>query len=183
MAYYPPPRAPQSPLAAFLRSWFNPARWTPADRLIAVAGIVLAVAVFLPWFKAEIVIRGANGEQGAADLLDPPGTVTGLAAHEYLLVALAVALLEVAVILARNFPGSALRRLPFHRYFLVVASGVDFVVVIAAAVLRPPAWYGELSMPPNFALSITWTYGAFAAAAAAVLSLGIAVAALRTDGF
>jgi hypothetical protein len=107
----------------------------------------------------------------------------GVAAHWYLLVPLTVALLQSAVITARYFPGRRALRLPFHRYFLAVASAADFLVVIAGALLKPRAWYGRLQMPPNFHVSIDWTYGALIAGGAAVLSAGIAVAALRSDGF
>jgi hypothetical protein len=37
-------------------------------------------------------------------------------------------------------------------------------------------------MPENFQVTIDWTYGALAAVGAALISLGIAVAALRSDG-
>jgi hypothetical protein len=169
----------RSRFAAFMRAWFSPARWTTADMFVALAGLVLAVAVFLPWFKATVRIGGSDV---TGTLIDPPGTLSGFAAHGYLVVPLAVALLETAVIMARHFPGSWAPRLPFHKYFLVIASGVVFLVVIAGALLRPAAWYGQLQMPPNFHISIGWTYGALVAAGAALISLAIAVAALRSDG-
>jgi hypothetical protein len=176
---YPPPGALRSRFAVFMRAWFSPARWTAVDGFVALAGLVLVVAVFLPWFKATVRIRG-SATTGV--LMDPPGTLTGLAAHWYLLVPLAVALLESAVIIARHFPSRRAPRLPFHGYFLVIASGVNFLVVIVGALLRPPAWYGSLQMPDNFYITIDWTYGALVAVGAALLSLGIAVAALRSDG-
>jgi hypothetical protein len=128
-----------------------------------------------------VTIRGTDGDVSGV-LIDPPGTLGGLAAHWYLLVPLTVALLEAAVIVAGKFPGRRAPLLPFHRHFLVVASGVDFITVITAALLKPPAWFGPLQMPPNFHVSIDWTYRALVAAGAAVLSLAIAVAALRSDG-
>jgi hypothetical protein len=130
MAYYSSSGAPRSRFADFMRTWFSLARWTAADGFITLAGVVLAVAVFLPWFKATVRIRGTDV---TGFLMDPPGTLGGLAAHWYLLVPLAVAMLESSVIVARHFPSRRAPRLPFHRYFLVVASGVDFVAVIAAA--------------------------------------------------
>ena len=48
--------------------------------------------------------------------------------------------------------------------------------------MKPTAWYGTLQMPPNFHVSVDWTYGTLIAAGAALLALGIAVAALRLDG-
>ena len=179
MAYYSSSGAPRSRFADFMRTWFSPARWTAADGFVALAGVVLAVAVFLPWFKATVRIRGTDV---TGFMMDPPGTLGGLAAHWYLLMPLAVALLQSSVIVARHFPSRRAPRLPFHRYFVVATSGVDFVAVIAAALLRPSAWYGSLQMPDNFYITIDWTYGALVAAGAAVLSLGIAVAALRPDG-
>jgi hypothetical protein len=170
---------PRSRFAALLRAWFNPARWPTADKIVALAGPVLAVAVFLPWFKATI--RFTTSET-TGYLMDPPGTVTGYTAHGYLLLPLAVALVESAVIAARYFPSRRAPRLPFHRYFLVVASAAVFLVVAAAAVLRPPAWYGTLQMPSVMYITIDWTYGAMVAVAAALIALGVAVAALRPDG-
>ena len=131
--------------AAFMRAWFNPARWTTADKFVALAGPVLAVAVFLPWFKATIRIGGSDV---TGTLHDPPGTLSGLASHGYLVAALAVALLETAVIIGGHFPGRWALRLPFQKYFLVIASGEVFLVVFAGALLRPAAWYGQLQMPP-----------------------------------
>jgi hypothetical protein len=167
-----------------MRTWFSPARWTAADGLVAVAGVVLAVAVFMPWFKATVTITGsATTGPVTGMLIDPPGTMGGLAAHGYLLVALAVALLVSAVIVALHFPGRRMPQGAVYRYFLVAASAVCFVVVIVGALLRPAAWYGPLNMPPSFSVSIDWTYGALIAGAAALLSVGIAAAMLRTDGF
>ena len=174
--------AARSRFADIMRTWFNFARWTAADGFIALTGVVLAVAVFLPWFKAQVTIQSADGTVTGI-LLDPPGYMGGLTAHRYLLVPLAVGLLQSAVIAARYFPNRKAPRLPFHPYFLVAASAVDFLVVVAGALLKPPAWYGKLNMPPNFHVSIDWTYGTLVAGGAAVLALGIAVAALRSDGF
>lgn len=174
--------AARSRFAGFMRTWFNFARWTAADGFIALTGVVLAVAVFLPWFKAQVTIQGTDGTTTGI-LLDPPGEMAGLAAHGYLLVPLAVGLLQSGVIAARYFPGRGAPRLSFHRYFLVAASAVDFLVIIAGALLKPPAWYGTLVMPPNFHVSIHWDYGSLIAAAAAALALAIAAAALRSDGF
>jgi hypothetical protein len=169
----------RSRLAALMRAWFSPARWTTADMFVALAGLVLAVAVFLPWFKATVSFSGSDI---TGTLMDPPGTLSGFSAHRYLIAVLAVALLETVVIVARHYPGRWVPRLPFHRYFLVIASGVVFVLVVAGALLRPAAWYGQLQMPDNFHVTTDWTYGALVAVGAAVISLGIAVAALRSDG-
>ena len=174
--------AARSRFADIMRNWFNFARWTAADGFIALSGVVLAVAVFLPWFKAQVTIQGSDGATTGI-LLDPPGYMAGLTAHGYLLVPLAVGLLQSAVIAAKYIPIRNAPRLPFHRYFLAVASAVDFAVIIAGALLKPTAWYGKLNMPPNFHVSIDWGYGALIAGGAAVLALGIAAAGLRPDGF
>jgi hypothetical protein len=179
MAY--PSSAPRSRFAGFMRTWFNFARWTAADGFIALSGVVLAVAVFLPWFKAQVTIQGADGTI-TGTLFDPPGCMAALTAHGYLLVPLAVGLLQSAMIAARYLPSRRAPRMPFHRYILVAACAVDFLVVIAGALLKPTAWYGTLQMPPNFHVSVDWTYGTLIAAGAALLALGIAVTGLRPDG-
>jgi hypothetical protein len=169
----------RSRFAAFTRAWFNPVRWPTADRFVALAGPVLLVAVFLPWFKATL--RFTTSET-TGDLMDPPGSVSGVAAHEYLLVPVAVALLASAVILARHFPSRRAPRLPFHKYFLVGTSGLVFILVIVGAVVKPAAWFGQLQLEPVMYITIDWTYGAFVAVSAALISLGIAVSTLRSDG-
>jgi hypothetical protein len=168
----------RSRFAAFMRAWFSPARWTTAEQFVALAGLVVAIAVFLPWFKATVRLRGSDV---TGVLMDPPGALSGFAAHGYLVALLAVALLETAVIVARHFPGRRAPRLPFHRYFLVITSGVVFLLVVAGALLKPAAWYGQLQMPDNFYITIDWTYGALVAVGTALISLGITVAALRSD--
>lgn len=179
---YPSSAAARSRFAGFMRIWFNFARWTAADGFIALSGVVLAAAVFLPWFKAQVTIQGPDGTI-TGTLFDPPGYMAGLTAHGYLIVPLTVSLLQSAVIVARYFPGRSAPRLPFHRYFLLAASAVDFFAIIAGALLKPAAWYGTLNMPPNFHVSIDWAYGALIAGGAALLALGIAAAGLRPDGF
>ena len=49
--------------------------------IIALAAVVLAVSLFVPWFKATVRIRG-SGVSGF--LIDPPVTVSGMAVHGYL---------------------------------------------------------------------------------------------------
>jgi hypothetical protein len=176
---YSSPGDLRSRFGVFMRAWFNPARWPTADRFVALAGPVLLVAVFLPWFKATV--RFTTSET-TGQLMDPPGSVSGLAAHQYLLVPVAVGLLASAVILARHFPSRRAPQLPFHRYFLVGASGLVFILVVIGAIVKPPAWFGQLQMEPVMYITIDWTYGSLVAVSAALISLGIAVSALRSDG-
>src|SRR5215813_7605814 len=97
-----PQRDRRARLRFLAATWFSPSRWSPSDMLIAVAALVLAVSVFVPWFKAVLRIRGSDV---TGFLINPPGNRTGIAAHEFLWLVFGLAMLQVVVLAACYVPG------------------------------------------------------------------------------
>ena len=60
----------------------------------ALCALALAVALFVPWFKATVRIRGSSI---TGFVMDPPPPRSGLTGHHFLWAVLALALLELAV--------------------------------------------------------------------------------------
>jgi len=174
-----PPRGRRAGAGAFAQTWFSPSRWSPYDAIIALAAVVLAVSVFLPWYKATLTISGADGTY-TGTLFDP-GPVNGIAVHPYLWAPFALALLQFAVLAARYLPGPRALRLPGYPVLMVIASGLSAVVVLAALVMKPAVWFGNLAIGDGFSLQIRWDYGALMAVGAAVISLAVAIAAIRDE--
>ncbi len=75
-------------------TWFSPQRWSHYDIMIALCALALAVALFVPWFKATVRIRGSSI---TGFVMDPPPPRSGLTGHHFLWAVLALALLELAV--------------------------------------------------------------------------------------
>ncbi len=144
--------------------------------IIAMAAVVLAVSLFVPWFKATVRIRG-SGVSGF--LIDPPGTVSGMAVHGYLWAVFALALLQLVVLAARYAPHRAAATLPGYRQLLVVTSGLSGLAVLVAFVAKPGTWYGGNELGEGFYIVVGWSYGGVVALAAAIVSLGTAIAAIR----
>jgi hypothetical protein len=163
-------------LGSAIATWFDPDRWAKTDLTIAAASVVLAVSLFLPWFKATVEL---NGGSTTGFLIQPPGAVSGISVHQYLWAVFALALLQFAVLAARYFPARRPLRLPGHGQFLLVASGVSCITVVIGSIMKPSAWFGNLQLGDGFSIVIGWNYGALVALGAAVISLGIAVAAIR----
>jgi hypothetical protein len=144
--------------------------------LIAAAGLVLTVTVFVPWFKATVRFKTSSAY---GYLIDPPGTVSGIAAHGWLWAVFALGLLQFVVLAARYAPARRALRLPGYRQLLVLTSGLSYIGVLLAFALRPGPWYGPIDLPDNFYIAIDPSYGAIVAVGAAIVSLGIAIAAIR----
>ncbi len=144
--------------------------------LIAVAALVLAVSVFVPWFKATVKFRYSSAY---GFLIDPPGSVSGIAAHGWLWAVFALGLLQFVVLAARYAPARRALRLPGYRQLLVVTSGLSCIAVLVAFAMKPAPWYGSNDLGGGLYLVVQPTYGAIAAIACALVSLGIAIAAIR----
>lgn len=159
-----------------LATWFRPERWSAGDMLIAVAALILAISVFVPWFKASIMI---NGRPVNAYLIDPPGTVSGITVHRFLWAVFGMALLQFVVLAARYAPVRRVVRLPGYRQFLIVLSALSLVGVLVAFAMKPGPWYGSTDLGGGFTAVVGWSWGAIVAVSAALVSLGLAIAAIR----
>jgi len=170
------PRERRARIVSAAAAWFNPERWSPYDLIIAVGSLVLVVSSLMPWYRAMVRSRFApvNGY-----LIQPRGTLSGIAAHSYLWVVFALALLEFVVLAARYAPGRHSFTLPGYRWMLTITSGFIFIAVLSAFVAKPSPWYGRIEMGGALYVVVGWTYGAVVALGAAVVSLGVATSALR----
>jgi hypothetical protein len=159
---------------------------TVCDLLIAAAAVVTATAPLLPWCTATL-----RPDPGASlvGLMAPRGTAIGLYAHPSLMAAMMLAVLQLAVLAARYFPGGRLR-VPEYGYPLALGSAFICLIVAADVVLIPGHWadilgVGTGSVPHPWegtpvpldgaTLVMSWRYGAAVAMAAALASLGSAL--------
>ena len=69
--------------------------------------------------------------------------------------------------------------LPGYRQLLVVTSGLSGLAVLVAFVAKPGTWYGGNELGEGFYIVVGWSYGGVVALAAAIVSLGTAIAAIR----
>jgi hypothetical protein len=166
-------RARASRIAAV---WFSPQRWSSYDVLIALASLVLAVSPFLPWYSATVHLRNSSL---SGVLIDPAGTLRGIAVHPYLWAIFGLGLLNLVVLAAHNAPDGRALKLPGLRPFLIATSVLGLAVALVAFVMKPGTWPGNLNFGGVFTLVIGWSYGAIAAVSAALLSAGVGVAATR----
>lgn len=158
-------------------TWFSPERWSTYDLLVAVISLVVAISVFVPWFRADVRIR-TSAVRGF--LIQPPGTLTGIASHQFLWAAFGLALVQFAVLALRYVPDRPGLTLPAYRQVLIALSALMAIIALAAFVMKPAPWFDLGNpIPPPFYLVITWAYGALAALGGAIISLAIVIAALR----
>ena len=175
-----PARDRRARALAFVETWFSPDRWSPYDGIVALAAVALAVSVFLPWFKAAVRLSGPSGTIDGT-LIMPTGTIDGIALHGYLWAAFAVAVLQFSMLAARYVPGRHALRLPRYRTLMIIASGLSCIVVLAGMVRKPAPWFGNITLGDGLSLVIEWDYGALVALGAGVISLAVAIAAIRDD--
>lgn len=165
---------------------------TGCDVLIGVAALATATAPLLPWAKARL---GPDpGQSLDAVVMAPQGTVSGLYAHPSLKPVMVLAVLQLAVLLARYCPGGRLR-VPGYGYLLAAASAIICLIVAADIVFIPEPWANVLSVNSAFGvpdpwegtpvrldgvtLVMTWHY---AAAVAMTAALALLVCALVLTG-
>ena len=151
--------------------------------LLAVAGLVLAISIFVPWFRASISIMGrpVNGY-----LMDPPGSVSGITVHRFLWAAFGLGLLQFVVLALRYAPTRRSFRLPGDRQLLIGLSGLSCVAVVVAFAMKPGSWFGGTyvgggvtDLGGGFTAVVSWSWGAIVGIGAALISLGLAIAAIK----
>jgi hypothetical protein len=144
--------------------------------LTAVAGLALAISIFVPWFKASLMIMGKpfNGY-----LIDPPGSVSGIAVHRFLWAVFGLGLLQFAVLALRYAPTRRALRLPGDRQVLIVLAGLSCAGVLVAFAMKPGPWWGGTDLGGGLTAAVNWSWGAIVGVGAALISLGLAIAAIR----
>jgi hypothetical protein len=160
------------------REWFSPERWSVTDALIAVAAVVLAGSILGPWFRATVRFK-TSPEIGY--LMSPKGSESGIEAHSFLWAVGALALIELAVLIVRNAPDRHALPIPGYHQLMIVISAIICAVVLAGFLWRPTTWPGisQSQLGPFFSLVIGWGFGSVVALGAALVSVGIAVSAIR----
>jgi len=111
--------------------------------------------------------------------MSPRGTELGVAGHAFLWVAFAAAFFEIAILVARNAPERRAITLPRYHAVLAALSILICLAVLTAVVWKPSTWSGGTELGEGFYIVVGWTYGALVALAAAVVSAGVAIAAMR----
>jgi hypothetical protein len=161
-----PESAPSAPAA-------TAGGWTSSDLVIGTSLIVLLVALFMPWFSGTVQLGG----QGSI-----PGSVDGPRAHGYLWFVFALAIVALAVLVARDAIGRVPGNLPSAAQLLMVATGLALLLTLLGLVIRPSAGLDVVSQvstvasfPPQFMVSIGWSYGGFVAVIAAAAAFAAAV--------
>jgi hypothetical protein len=137
---------------------FDARRWTLSDRIAGVATLVVLVSLFLPWYSVNLA--GLSGLGVTGGVVTESGTdahgwlwfvfVIGLAVLIYLLVAAGYQALPVTLPLK-------------HERLLLVATGLNFLLVLLAFALKP----GSDGEP----VKIGWGFGAVLALIAAVAAI------------
>lgn len=171
----------QPPERFSVGAWFRPSRWSTNDIVIALAALLLAGSVFAPWFKAAIRVNGYNGQTLYGFLIEPEGTVNGIAVHRFLWVLVALALAQFALLVAHYVPGRFAFAPPGFRRLMIGLPALSVPVVLVACLMKPDIWRRVGPFPPNFHLIVSWSYGAGLALAAAVVALVLAVLASQGE--
>ena len=156
--------------------------------LVAVAAVLTIVASGWPWFQATLTPPDPDSL-----VVAPSGAATGVYAHPSLWAAAGLAVVQIALLAARYYPGGRLR-VPGDGDLLVLGSGLVCLLVTADTLIIPRPWFQILSrdgwwvLPPLWegtpypvggaTLLMTWSYGATVAIAAAFASLAAAIASL-----
>jgi hypothetical protein len=162
-------------------AWFRLSRWSTYDIMIALAALLLAGSVFAPWFQAGVRIDGANGQSLNGLLLSPKPTETGLAAHGFLWALVGLGVVQLALLAAHYVPGSFGFSPPgFHR-LLIAISALSLPITLVACSLKPDTWGNVGRFPPNFHLTVGWTYGVGLALASGIVAVIMAVLESRSD--
>jgi len=149
------------------------------DALIALAAVLIITAAHWPWAQATLSSTDPYWTEMALS-----GEATGLRAHPSLWAVTAIAVLQLALLLARYYPGGRLR-VPGDGVVLALGSGLVCLIVAGAMIAMPGPWanifvisdsaafpwWGRPVLLDGATLGLTWSYGAPVAAAAAVTSL------------
>jgi hypothetical protein len=142
--------------------------WDGSDLALGSALIVLLIALFLPWFS-ETVHLG----HGTAPV---SGTGDGLRAHGYLWAVLALTIVALAVLVARDAITRLPGNLPSPGQMLAGATGLSFLLTVLGLAFRPSGYTTSGSAAAvqqvfgQVHVSVGWSYGGFVAVLAALIA-------------
>jgi len=164
----------------------GPRKWLTAffEMVIAAAAVAVIVAPHWPWYVATQTPSGG-------DLVAPEGTATGLSGHVTLWAVTGLAAVQLVLLLARHVRSGRLRVRGDQVWLVCIALVVCFLVVADADFL-PASWYFHLNIAGESApyiwprshvfiadasITLSWSYGAAVAVAAALTLLIASIAA------
>jgi hypothetical protein len=125
--------------------------WAGRDLAIGSGLVVLLIALFLPWFSVSLGL-GENSPN-----------IDGPQAHGYLWAVLALAIMALVVLVARDAIGRVPGNLPSPEQVLVGATGLALLLAILGIVTRPDVG------------GVGWSYGGFVAIVAAAVAFAAAL--------
>jgi uncharacterized membrane protein len=136
--------------------------WSGGDLVTGCALAVLLISLFLPWFTASVRIGPSVAASGSGD---------GPSAHGYVWLVFVLALLGLALIVARDAINRLRVNLPSSEQMLIGTTVVAFLLCLLAVISRPTSASVGLER-----MSVGWSYGGFVALAAAAIALLVAAA-------
>jgi hypothetical protein len=154
------------------------AGWAVGDLLLAGGSVVLAIALFLPWFSASVHFGGRFSAGGGFSPVGVAGNLHGTAdgprVHGYLWVVLVLVLATLAILALRPYLAALAASLPSLRQLLLATTGLALLVTLLGFASRPTA--GGTAGPLGITVSVSWSYGAFLAVLAAAVAFAAAFA-------
>jgi len=146
--------------------------WNGSDLAIGGALIVLLIALFLPWFSAQVSPGRGTTVSGTGD---------GPTSHGYLWLVFVLAILALIVLVARDVIARLPGNLPSPEQMLVGTTGLAFLLALLGVIQKPsPVTTSPgpviSQVFPHLAVSVSWSYGGWVALVAALVAL---IAAFR----
>src|ERR1039458_3594465 len=127
---------------------FEMNRWTQAERITAIASLVLLISLFLPWFTVSAGIYS--------------GSASALSAHGWMYLVLLLCLAIVVDLVAK----AGFKEMPFRlplpeEQLLLIATGINAVLTVLAFLFKP----GGIGFS-----GIGWLFGSFVGLIAAIVA-------------
>lgn len=134
---------------------FDARRWTPSDQIAGAATLVVIISLFLPWFSVNLA--GLTAAGGVA-------TASGTDAHGWLWFVFVIGLIAlIYLVVTAGFQTPPVNLPLKHERLMLIATGINFLLVLLAFVLKP----GSDGEP----VKIGWGFGAVIALIAAVAAV------------